>query len=100
MLDESNEKWPFEQALDVAAITSRQVIELGYPVRQVTHYDDDHSWAFLSGTTENKDDYRLICMFDILKLDPTLRTIADLLPGWSAWRESIDLGWERYPEDQ
>src|SRR4051812_213186 len=100
MVDEFDENWPFDQTPDVAACTSRQVIELAYPIRQVTHYDDDHSWAFLCGTTENADDYKLICLSEALKLDPTLRAIADLPPGWTAWRESPASDWERYPEDQ
>lgn len=93
-------QWPFDQPPDVAAITTRQVVDLNYPILQVTHYDDDHSWAFLCGTTENTDDYRLVHMDEILKLEESLRSIADLPPGWSAWRSDRDSVWERYPEDQ
>jgi hypothetical protein len=32
---------PFDQAPNVAAITSRQVMKLGYPILFVTHYEDD-----------------------------------------------------------
>ena len=94
-----SEEWPFDQAADVAAITTRQVIELNCPIRQVVHYSDDHSWAFLCGTTEETDDYRLIHMGEVLKLDESLRSIADLPPGWSAWRKAKDSSWERYSED-
>lgn len=94
-----SEEWPFDQAPNVAAITTRQVIDMNCPIRQVAHYADDHSWAFLCGTTEETDDYRAIHMEDALKLDETLRSIADLPPGWSAWRDSNDAPWQRYQEE-
>lgn len=94
------ENWPFDQAPNVAAMTTRQVIESGCPIRQVIHYADDHSWAFLCGTTEDTDDYRVVHMQDMLNLDPSLRSIADLPPGWSAWRENMDKVWQREPEKE
>lgn len=92
-------EWPFDQARNVAAITTRQVLEQGCPIRQVVHYGDDHSWAFLCGTTEETDDYRVIHMGEVLKLDESLTSIADLPPGWSAWRDSNDAPWQRSPEE-
>ena len=91
--------WPFDQAPNVAAICSRQVIELGYPILFVTHYDDDHSWSFLCATTDNyPDDGRVIGMGEALNLDPTLAAVADLPPGWSARRENKNAEWVRYPD--
>ena len=97
-VDEEN--WPFDQAPHVAAITTRQVVDLHFPIRQVTHYFDDHSWAFMCGTTAEVDDYRAIHMGHVLSLDEGLRDIADLQPGWSAWRESGTAPWQRYREEE
>lgn len=36
-------EWSFDQAEDVAAITTRFVVEEGYPILNVVHYEDDHS---------------------------------------------------------
>lgn len=94
------ETWPFDQGPNVAVITTRQVIEKNCSIRHVVHYGDDHSWAFLCGTTEENDDYRLVHMEEVLSLDATLRSIADLPPGWSAWRDSIDSPWERSLENE
>ena len=95
----ADEDWPFDQAPNVAAITTRQVLELNYPILLVTHYEDDDSWAFLCGTTDDHvKDGRVIGMGEALGLDPTLRGVADLPPGWSAWREAIDSEWIRYVE--
>jgi len=75
-------EWPFDQAPNVAALTTRQVLDLHLPILQVVHYEDDHSWAFVCGTTDDYKNYgRLICMAEALKLDETLRGIADLPPG-------------------
>ena len=87
--------WPFDQAPNVAAITSRQVLEDGLPILHVVHYDDDHSWAFTCGTTDEVDDGRVIGMGCALEIDSTLRTIADLPPGWRAWRERVGGKWQR-----
>jgi hypothetical protein len=83
---DADEVWPFDQAPNVAAISTRQVIELDYPILLVTHYEDDDSWAFLCGTTEDyKKDGRVIGMGEAVARDESLRLVADLPPGWSAW---------------
>jgi len=99
-IEMSNRKsWPFDQAPNVAAMTTRQVIEQNSLIRQVVHYGDDCSWAFLCGTTEEREDYRLVHMAELLNRDSSLRSIADLPPGWQAWRDSKDSPWERSLED-
>jgi hypothetical protein len=89
------EKWVFDQGPNVAAITTRQVIEDGLPILNVVHYDDDDSWAFTCGTTNDSDDGRVIAMREALNLDSTLTSIADLPPGWYAWRESVGGTWHK-----
>lgn len=88
--------WPFDQAQNVAAITSKFVLENNQPILRVVHYSDDHSWAFTCGTTNNTEDIRVIGMGEIVILDPTLIHIANLPPGWAASRENIDSQWERH----
>ncbi len=90
-------KWPFDQAPNVAAITTRQVIEDGLPILTVVHYADDDSWAFVCGTSNATEDGRVIGMGTALKLDSTLSTIADLPPGWCAHRCAIGGPWTREP---
>jgi hypothetical protein len=90
--------WPFDQAPNTAALTTRQVIDLKSPIRHLIHYDDG-TWAFLCGTTSETDDYRVVHMSHILELDDTLREVADLPLGWSAWREDGQSPWERFQED-
>jgi len=92
--------WPFDQAPNVAAITTRQVIKEGLPILRVTHYSDDDSWAFVCGTTDKTEDGRVIGMGTALKLDPSLRTVADLPPGWTAWREKVGGAWHRFQDEK
>jgi len=93
----SMKDWLFDQAPNVAAITTKQVIEEGLPILTVVHYSDDHSWAFVCGTSNATEDGRVIGMGTALKIDPTLETIADLPPGWHARRQAIGESWIREP---
>ncbi len=93
--DSERNEWPFDQAPNVAAITTRQVIEDGLPILTVVHYSDDHSWAFLCGTSNATEDGRVIGMGTAMKLDPTLASIADLPPGYSASRSAVGQAWTR-----
>lgn len=86
------DNWPFDQAPDVAAVTSQGVID-GAPILLVVHYSDDHSWAFLDGEDLEFDSGRVVAMKTIFAYDPSLRAIADLPPGWVARRESITSQW-------
>lgn len=89
-------EWPFDQAPNVVAITTRQVLDEGYPILSVVHYDDDDSWAFTCGISNDVADGRCMCMASALEIDPTLAEIADLEPGWGAWREVVGGEWHRY----
>jgi hypothetical protein len=92
--------WPFDQAPNVAAVTTRQVLEGKLPILCVTHYSDDDSWSFVCGTTDEAEDGRVIAMREALDIDPTLQTIADLPPGWTARRDKVGEPWHRFPDDQ
>ena len=89
--------WPFDQAPNVAAITTRQVIEDGLPILSVVHYAEDDSWAFVCGTSSATEDGRVIGMGTALQIDATLATIADLPPGWCAHRRAIGEAWTKQP---
>jgi hypothetical protein len=92
--------WPFGQAPNVAAVTTRQVIEQGFPILCVTHYSDDHSWGFVCGTTDTTEDGRVIAMREALEIDPTLRELADLPPGWTARRQKVGGMWQRVHDEK
>lgn len=88
-------EWPFDQGPNVAAITTRQVIENGLPILVAVHYKGDHSWAFVCGTSNNTEVGRVIGMKTAMKIDPTLSEIADLPPGYCARRSAVVASWIR-----
>ena len=95
----SNGNWPFDQAENVASITTRQVLREGHPILRVVHYSDDDSWAFTCGTTDDPKDGLVVGMGCIVKMDPSLKMIADLPPGWGAWRKAVGEEWVRYEDE-
>ena len=89
-----SEEWPFDQARNVAAISDAFVVS-GAPILFVVHYSEDESWAFLSGAEFDVAQGKVIGMGTALRLDPTLRSIADLPPGWTASRAHVGDAWVR-----
>jgi hypothetical protein len=88
--------WPFDQPPNCAAITLRQIVRDGAPVLLVTHDEDDHGWQFLDGSeVPSASDAMIVCMSHIVETDPTLYELADLPPGWRAWRTSARGEWVR-----
>ncbi len=67
-----NSQWPFDQAPNVAALTTRQVIKEDHPILRVAHYSDDRSWAFTCGTTDDEKDGRIASMNEIVKIDTSV----------------------------
>ena len=88
--------WPFDQTPKTAAITTRGVIAREEPIRIVLHYSDDHSWAFLCGTTDDEKDGRVIAMSEAVAIDSSVLEVADLPLGWKAWREEVGAPWQRF----
>ena len=89
--------WPFDQGPRVAALTTRQVLEDGFPILRVVHYSDDEDWAFTCGTTYADADARLIAMEEAMQIDPTIAEVADLPLGWGASRTHIGGKWSKSP---
>ena len=53
----------------------------GAPILLVSHDADDDGWQFLDGNEVDLDAAVLISMTRAVDLDPSLREVADLLPG-------------------
>ena len=90
----ARDDWPFDQPPTAAAITVQAILD-GDPVLFVSHDADDHGWQFLDGRTPDLDSARVIGMAEALARDPGLRELADLPPGWNAWRADAASPWTR-----
>ena len=99
-MSENETNWKFDQDPKVGTVTTKQVLEDAQPVLLVIHYGDDCSWAFLCDTTEEEDDSRMVTMEEMIKLDPSLEAIADLPPGWIAYRDFIGDEWDKFEEEE
>jgi hypothetical protein len=89
--------WPFDQPPSSAAITLRSIVFERAPILHVSHDKDDHGWQFLGLEDADPDQAAVVGMETVLKLDPSVREVADLPPGWHAWRESRSSPWRREP---
>lgn len=92
----SEEKWKFDQPGNAATVSTRQVMREGFPVLRVTHEEEDHSWSFTCGTTNDPADAVVVGLGRVIKLDPALEELADLPPGWSASRKDKSSPWTRH----
>ena len=61
----------------------------------MAHNEDDHGWQFLGWGDAKTKDGVVVCMSHILEMDPTIREVADLPPGWHAWRRALGKRWVR-----
>ena len=61
----------------------------------VTHYLDDHSWAFLDGQIWEPNEALVVSMKSVIDAHPYLEELADLPPGWSATRLDTASPWVR-----
>jgi len=91
--------WPFDQPKNCAAITLKSIVFGGKPILLVSHDQDDHSWQFLDGGAFDVADAAVVSMGNIVTRDPSLLEIANLPPGWKAWRKTENSPWQRVREE-
>jgi hypothetical protein len=89
--------WPFDQPPNCVTMSLRQIVFGGAPILHVTHDNDDHGWQFLSAGDARIEDGVVVCLSTIVELDPSIQQLADMPPGWHAWRTSKDARWQREP---
>lgn len=93
--------WPFHDAPNFSAFTTRQVMERLEPILVVCHEEDDGAWQFIGGPWEDED-LIIICLEHAVERDPSVRELADLPRGWGARRVGEGAPWvwfEIPPED-
>ena len=94
-------EWPFLDPENVVAISTVQVFRQGFPILRVSH-DYDGNWQVLCGTTVDMKDAIVVCLGCAYQIDKTIAELADLPPGWTAWRDYVGGPWEREqkPEEE
>jgi len=73
----------------------RQVMDGSEPILLVSHDAEDHGWQFIGSSDASMTDAMLVCLGEIVRVDPTVLEVADLAPGWQAVREHLGGTWTR-----
>lgn len=83
----------FKEDPSTAVITTKFVLEEKSPILFVFHFSDGF-WQF-SGSEKNlsDEDYKLISLEEIIKIDPTILEIADLPYEKEAYRKDVFADW-------
>jgi hypothetical protein len=89
--------WPFDQPPNCATLTSRQIVQGSEPILHICHDEEGHGWQFLGSGNARIADAMVVSLLHILELDPSVRDVADLPPGWHAWRRMVSEPWIREP---
>lgn len=87
---------PFNEDQALGVITTAAVLG-GAPILMVSHDEDDGGWQFLCGTTNDPNDGRIVHLYEIVEMDPTVAEVADMPVGWVAFRDSPNGRWIREP---
>jgi len=93
--------WPFDQPENCAAVTNKDIAFDGAPILHVCHDADDHGWQFIGLEDAHPENIALVCMAEIVKLDPSVKQVAHIPPGWYAWRRAVGAPWtiEELPDE-
>src|SRR5690348_13492263 len=95
----ASDPWPFDQERRCAVVTLRSIVFDAKPILLVFHDEDDGGWQFLDGQAFEMSNAALVALEEIVKRDPSVLEIADMPPGWKAWRDSSSSSWQRAPAD-
>jgi hypothetical protein len=87
--------WPFDQPKDCAVFTTTHVMKDGQDIIHVFHDEDDHGWQFHYAGEKNAADMMIVALEEIAAQDPSVLEVADLPPGWKAWRNKRGAPWQR-----
>jgi hypothetical protein len=61
----------------------------------VKHDADDGSWQFHHGAAIVVNEAMIVALNEIIKIDESIKELADLPYGWTAWRKSKNEPWQR-----
>jgi hypothetical protein len=73
----------------------RQVMDGREDILLVTHDEHDHGWQFIGSTDACMEHAMLVCLAEVVQVDPSVREVADLPPGWRAKRSHRGGPWVR-----
>lgn len=98
LIAETYMTWLFHDEPDTGCFTTKLVLE-GSPILRVYHeYDGDWQFHGDSSQSASEEDARLVCLTEMVSLDPSLQELHDLPCGWRAERLSTNGQWTRHKD--
>ncbi|MBE9141445.1 hypothetical protein IQ254_30360 [Nodosilinea sp. LEGE 07088] len=94
MGNSSGQDWPFADPKNVAVFSTREISQKKKTILWVSHDSDDGAWQFTSGENIAEIDHTIVSLERIVKIDPSVKELADLPLGWKATRENVDSPWK------
>lgn len=86
----------FNEDLNTAVLTTRFVFNDRKPILSVFHHAEDNMWEFLSEEISGCDaDFMVVSLGEMIQLDPSIETLADLPLGKCAIRANVNSQWVR-----
>lgn len=87
--------WPFQDPPNVAVVTLKPIVSRERPILFVSHDADDGGWQFLGWDEADEAEASVVSLATMLRIDPSIAALANLPPGWVAWRTSPSDPWQR-----
>ncbi len=87
--------WPFADPPNTAVFTCWRILRGEEWIHYVAHDADDGAWQFHPHGFAPESEAAVIGLGEMVALDPTVAALADLPPGWCAWRDRKDEPWQR-----
>jgi hypothetical protein len=92
----TQQRWRFPVGRNGRAITTKRIVYEGEPILGVVH-ETDGDWQFVDNGPLELDDVLLVHLGHIVDHHPEVLEVADLGPGWQAWRDDAKSPWRRSP---
>ena len=91
--------WSFPDPKNTAVFSTEEVTSRNYPILYVSHDLDDGAWQFHSGEEVRNSAPKIVALYEIVQIDPSVNALADLPIGWIATRKSPESPWRRSSVD-
>ena len=91
--------WPFpDDPPNVAVITTRGVIDGTEWIALASLDEEEGDWQFVGPRGPRIDEAIVVALRRVFERDPSIAELADLPPGWKAWRDGPEAPWQRGPQ--
>lgn len=93
-------EWSFKDVPNTAVLTTKDIMKKKSQILFVSHDSDDGMWQFLDGEESDFDKVLLVGLKEIVEIDSSINSVADLPLGWIAWRKNINDSWIKEKDDE